>query len=186
VIADAPALPYHPGHIRSPEVLVLARVICASVLLLGSAHAQELKMKFAGSHPPAPEVLSLIQQYQAASTNFPSIAARDEKRRPLMSPGYFYLGLDGVPIGFDGLGARHTRNDLKFEGQAFYDIVLHQYENTAIVTYKTHNKGMDKGKPFSQHSASALVMGRTAEGWRVVADVLGREIGAPEAPAATK
>lgn len=150
-------------------------------VVAGSTYAPQPAMRFAGTHPPAPEVLQLIQQYQAASTNFTSIEDRDKKRKPLVSPAYFYLDQNGDPIGFEPIGARHTKNDLGFEEQTFDEIVLHQYENTAIVTYKAHSKGRDKGAAFEDHGAAAIVMSRTSDGWRVVADIAGRKI-APAPP----
>lgn len=150
-----------------------------ALVMAGSTHAAEPNMQFAGSHPPAPEVLQLIQKYQAASTNFASIEARDNGRKPLISPAYFYLDRNGDPIAFEPIGARHTKNSLSFEEQAFDSIVLHQYENTAIVTYKSHSKGQDKGAPFEDHSAAALVMSRTTDGWRVIADLAGPKIAPP-------
>lgn len=150
-----------------------------ALLLPASAAAQGFDIRFAGSHPPAPEVLELVGRYAPALMGWTSVAERDSLRRPMVVPGYFYHDMDGSFIGFDGLTERHTRNDLRIHERTFYDVVLHQYENSAILTYKSWERGSDKGHLFEGYGSAAMVMTRTGEGWRVVADIVGQEPSAP-------
>jgi hypothetical protein len=62
----------------------------------------------------------------------------------------------------------------------FSDATLFQYENTAVLTYKDRSRGWDKGKPFQGYGSNAIVMTRTAQGWRVVADIVGADPPEPQ------
>ncbi len=145
-----------------------------------SALAQDFEFEIAGSHPVDPEVIALVRNYTPHLIGWTSIADRDAKRRPMVVPGYFYHDMNGSFVGYEALTRRHAKNDLRMLDRRFYDAVLHQYENTAILTYKAWTRGSDKGKPFEGYGSAALVMTRTAEGWRTVADIVGQE---PPAPA---
>lgn len=153
----------------------MLRWLLLGLLLPASVAAQDFDVRFVGSHPPDPEVLELVRRYTPTLLGWTSIAARDSIRRPMVVPGYFYHDMDGSFIGFDGLTERHTRNDLRIIERTFYDVVLHQYENSAILTYKSWDRGSDKGHPFEGYGSAAMVMTRTPEGWRVVADIVGQE-----------
>lgn len=144
-----------------------------------SALAQSFDISHAGSHPPDPQVLALVKSYTPHLIGWTTIADRDEKRRPLVVPGYFYHDMDGSYIEFDGLTKRHAKNDLRIVEREFFDVVLHQYENTAILTYKAWTRGTDKGNPFEGYGSAALVMTRTTDGWRAVADIVGQEPAPP-------
>ena len=140
-------------------------------------NAQDIK--FAGTQPPDKAVLDLITKYQAASTNWKTIAERDEKRKKLVSTGYFYHGADGKPIDFAGLTARQTKNALQIQSSN-YDLVLYQYESTAILTYHSHDKGVDKGKPFEGYGSNLIVMGKEKGVWKITADVMGVDPAPPK------
>ena len=148
-------------------------------LLPAAASAQDPDVRFAGSHPPEHAVLELMQRYAAATMDWDSVGDRDSLRAPLVAPGYFYHGQDGHPIGFDGLTARQTRNELRIDDFRIYDVVLHQYAHTAIATYKIYNRGEDRGAPFERYDSGAVVMTQTDDGWRVVADLIGQEPAPP-------
>jgi hypothetical protein len=150
----------------------------------GTARSQD--MKFAGTHKPEKEVLELIAKYRAASTNWKTPQERDEKRKALVSSGYFYHGWDGMPIGFDGLTARQTKNDLRVSEVIPTDVVLFQYENSAIVTFISVSKGVNHGKPFENRASQLIIISKENGAWKVTADVIGQEPDAPApAPAAT-
>jgi hypothetical protein len=155
-----------------------------AVVSVSTARAQEIK--FAGTHKPEKEVLELIAKYQAASTNWKTPQERDERRKALVSAGYFYHGQDGKPIGFDGLTVRQTNNNLRVAELKVSDVTLYQYENSAIVTYVSTTKGVDRGKPFETFSSHLIVIGKENGGWKITADVIGREPSRPAEGPATK
>lgn len=138
-------------------------------------HAQDMDIRFDGSQPPQPEVLKLMDDYVKASTGWTTIEERDRKRKNLVAKGYFYHGHDGNPIKFDGLNARQTTNNLQVDEFKYYDIILFQYENTAMVTYKSYGRGDDKGKPFEDYGSGILTMGKEGGEWKVLADIIGKE-----------
>lgn len=137
--------------------------------------AQQRDMKFDGSMPPQKEVLELMEQYVKAGTEWKTIQERDEKRQALVAKGYFYHGQDGIPIGFDGMNKRQIKNELKIDHTEYYDLILYQFENTAMVTYKSFGSGMDKGKPFESYESGILTMGKEGGTWKVLADIIGKQ-----------
>ena len=154
-----------------------------ALLIPVQVFGQGFEIRPGGPRPAEPAVLELIQNYTQHLMAWTSIADRDSKRRPMVVASYFYHDLNGSDIGFDGLTARHKKNDLRiFEGK-IYDAVLYQEENSAVLTYKSWTRGMDKGRPFKGYGSAALVMTRTSDGWRVSADIMGQD---PPAPVETK
>lgn len=129
----------------------------------------------AGPLPPDPEVVRLIQEYFTIAFGDHSIAERDELRAPMLADGWIYHGVDGSPIGFEGLTERQTRNQLKIHEGRSHDHRLFQHENTAIFTCKGWARGEDKGVAFEGCGSWVTVITRTPEGWRVVADIVGAE-----------
>ena len=156
--------------------LVLALLVPTSVL------AQDLEIKVAGARAAEPEVLALVRSYTPCFVGWTSIEERDQKRRPMVAPNYFYHGQDGNDIGFDGLTERHKRNDLRLSYRRLDDVILYQYENTAILTYKDLSRGTDKGHAFEGYGSGAIIMTRTADGWRVAADIMGPDPPPASAP----
>ena len=158
------------------------RWLLLALLFPALACADELEIAYGGSHPPQPEVVALVRSYMPHLIMWSTPADRDRKRAPMVVPGYFYHDMNGSPVAFDALTKRHTRNELMLLERRLYDVVLHQYENTAILTYKSWDKGTDKGKPFEGYGSAALVMTKTPSGWRAVADIVGQE---PDPPPPT-
>jgi hypothetical protein len=154
------------------------------LVFVSTMRAQD--MKFAGTHKPKKEVLELIAKYQAASTNWKTPQERDDKRKALVSPGYFYHGWDGRPIGFGGLTVRQTNNSLKVDSLEISDITLFQYENSAIVTYISKSKGVNQGKQFESYASQLLIIGKEDGAWKVMADVIGQEPDRPMPSPGTK
>lgn len=140
-----------------------------------SDRADGLDMRTAGPLPPDAEVVALICRYLAVSFGDSSIADRDHQRRPLLAEGWIYHGIDGSPIGFEGLTQRQTRNELRVDERHTHDHTLFQHENTAVFTFKVWTRGEDKGRSFEGCGSWATVITRTEEGWRVAADVVGAE-----------
>lgn len=164
----------------------MIRCLVMALLVPVCAYAQDFDITFGGSRPVEPEVLALVRNYTPLLRGWTSPADRDVKRRPMVVPGYFYQGTDGSDIGFDGLTERHTRNGLRMESRTFSDVILYQYDNTAILTYKDRSRGVDKGQPFEGYGSNAIVMTRTPQGWRVAADIVGADPPEPKPREARK
>jgi hypothetical protein len=71
-------------------------------------YSQELK--YAGTHPPNPEVLKLMERDAEIFDNYREVSVRDSLRKEIISSAYFYHGIDGKPIDIDGLTKRQTKN----------------------------------------------------------------------------
>jgi hypothetical protein len=166
----------------------MSRWLLLTLLVSKAVLSQSFDVKSGGQRPPEPEVLALIQSYTQHLMGWTTIADRDRQRRPLVAPDYFYHDLNGSDIGFDGLTERHKRNDLRISEGRIYDAILYQHDHSAILTYKSWTRGMDKGRPFEGYGSAALVMTKTTQGWRVAADIMGQDPPVPtlaHAPAAT-
>ncbi|WP_338240526.1 hypothetical protein [Aurantiacibacter hainanensis] len=131
-------------------------------------------IQFAGTHPPDPEAIAVALAYAEADQGYDSIAERDAARANLVSEGYFYHGLDGHPIDFTGLGERQTSNDMQDASERVtFDVTVHQYENTMLVTYKSWDVRMDRGAMRERLGSALMVLTRTDDGWKVASDFLG-------------
>ena len=155
----------------------MPRLVLLALLLPVVATAQDIR--FGGSHPPDSAAVMTAMAYAQAST-FDSVDDRAARLGPLQAEGYFYHGYDGRPIGAEGVRARQNRNGLVIATSETYDAAFYQYENTAVVTYKTRQTGEDKGEPFDRRGSGLIVLTRTAEGWRVASDIVGQSPAAPE------
>jgi ketosteroid isomerase-like protein len=154
----------------------MTKVITIFLFFFSAQLLQAQEMKFTGSQPPNPEVLQLITDYQRASTGWKTVTERDNLRKStVVSKGYFYHGHDGAPIDFTGLTNRQIKNELQVTEISFSDIILHQYENLALVTYKSHSKGMDKGKPFEGWTTGIVAVTKENGEWKVTADIIGKD-----------
>ena len=160
--------------------------ILFSALLLGSVlSVAGQDIKFAGTQAPDPAVLELLHKYERALTQYKTVAERDANRAPLLSKGYFYHGTDGKPIDAAGLTARQTRNTFKLDEITRYNYVLYQYETTAILTYHSYEKGVDKGKSFEGRGSFITVMSKEDGVWKILSDIIGADPAAPEPPKQT-
>ncbi len=128
--------------------------------------------KFEGTVKPDSAVLKLLTQYGEVF-DFRDVAVRDAKRKELVSPAYFYHGMDGAPISLSGLTKRQTKNNFKVLADSFYDEVLYQYENTAILIFKEWQHLTDKGVEKESINSVLIVMGKEKEKWVVIADIIG-------------
>lgn len=140
-----------------------------------SSFSQDLK--FEGTFKPDSAVLKLITQYGEVF-NFRDVVVRDAKRKELVSPAYFYHGVDGAPISLSGLTKRQTNNNFKVIADSVYDEVLYQYENTAILIFKEWQHLTDKGIEKESINSVLIVMGKENEKWVVIADIIGMKPGA--------
>ena len=128
--------------------------------------------KFEGTVKADSAVLKLLTRYGEVF-DFRDVAVRDAKRKELVSPAYFYHGVDGAPISLAGLTKRQTKNNFKVLADSVYDEVLYQYENTAILIFKEWQHLTDKGVEKESINSVLIVMGKENGRWVVIADIIG-------------
>lgn len=136
-------------------------------------------MKHEGTLPPDSAVLQLLTTYGEVF-NIRDVAKRDAKRKELVSPAYFYHGVDGAPISLSGLTKRQTNNKFKVMADSVYDEVLYQYENTAILIFKEWQRLTDKGVEKEGVNYVLIVLGKENGKWVVIADIIGMKPKSPE------
>ena len=132
--------------------------------------------EFEGTTKPDTAVLNLLTRYSEVF-NIRDVAERDAKRKSLVSPGYFYHGIDGAPIGLAGLTKRQTSNQFKVFADSVYDEVLYQYENTAVLMFKEWQHLTDKGVEKETLNSVLIVLGKENGKWVVIADIIGMKPG---------
>ncbi len=128
--------------------------------------------KLEGTVKPDSAVLKLLTRYGEVF-DFRDVAVRDAKRKELVSPAYFYHGMDGAPISLAGLTKRQTKNNFKVRADSVYEEVLYQYENTAILIFKEWQHLTDKGVEKESINSVLIVMGKENGRWVVIADIIG-------------
>lgn len=150
-----------------------AKIIITTTLILLSffAHAQE--MKFEGTHPPNPDVLKLLEREGIIMDSVKNVKERDSLRKELLSTGWFYHGIDGLPISLDGLTERQTKNQFQMLDFKIISETLYQYETTAIFVSVFWQKNMDKGELRENYRSNLIVMGLENGVWKMQADIIG-------------
>ncbi len=141
-------------------------------LLVFSIAGYSQTQKHEGTSTPDSAVLQLLKKYGEAF-NIRDVAERDAKRKDLVSPAYFYHGIDGAPISLAGLTQRQTKNNFKVMADSVYDEVLYQYENTAILIFKEWQHLTDKGVDKESLNSVLIVMSKENGKWVVIADIIG-------------
>jgi hypothetical protein len=153
----------------------MKRVILSSVLVMISLACFSQNRNHKGTHPPDSAVLLLLKAYGEAFDGNQTVAERDAKRKPLVSPAYFYHGMDGAPIGLDGLTKRQTKNEFKVLADSVYDEVLYQYENMAVLIFKEWQHIQDKGVEKKSVNSVLILLTRENGHWKVAADIIGQK-----------
>lgn len=144
--------------------------VLTALVISASVFAQKVKQE--GTFPADSAVLTLLQHYSDVF-NVRNVAERDAKRKELVSPAYFYHGIDGAPISLAGLTKRQTGNQFKVFADSVYDEVLYQYENTAILMFKEWQHLTDKGVEKETLNSVLIVMGKENGKWVVLTDIIG-------------
>lgn len=122
--------------------------------------------------------MNLLGRYEEAAHNFKTVSERDTRRKPLLSAGYFYHGMDGAPVDLDSLTRRQTKNNFTLGKDSLFSFTLFQYENTAVFCYKSYSTGgTDKGKAYEGTGSALIVMSKEHGKWKVIADILGQDPG---------
>lgn len=135
--------------------------------------AQQIKME--GTHPPDSAVLKLLDDYAKIFEQYKNIAERDAIRKAILSPAYFYHGMDGAPISLEGLTKRQTKNEFKLIADSVYDEVLYQYEHTAIFIFKEWQHLVDKGVEKTGVNSVLIVLGKENGQWKILSDIIGQK-----------
>lgn len=141
-------------------------------------------IKYEGSHPPDPKAVAVAMKYVDIGRGSLSLEERSDRRAGLISPGYFYHGLDGHPISFDEFLAREMENGEKYvRPDEKFDVVFHQFKNTALISYKSWSSRGDGENERAALGSGLIVLSRSEDGWQVVSDFLGAAPSAHYVPA---
>ena len=155
----------------------------SSLLIVGvmlSVNVYSQVVKHEGTQPADSAVLHLLQKYSEVF-DIRDVSGRDAARKEIVSPAYFYHGVDGAPISLSGLTKRQTKNNFKVMADSVYDEVLYQYENTAVLIFKEWQHLTDKGVEKESLNSVLIVMGKENGKWVVIADIIGMK---PQPPTA--
>lgn len=142
------------------------------IALMLSINVYSQVIKHEGILPPDSAVLHLLQRYSEVF-DIRDVSERDAARKTIVSPAYFYHGVDGAPISLAGLTKRQTKNNFKVMADSVYDEVLYQYENTAVLIFKEWQHLTDKGVEKESVNSVLIVMGKENGKWVVIADIIG-------------
>jgi len=148
-------------------------LFCLLTILSLIANSQE--MKYAGTHPPNPEVLRLMERDAEIIDKYRAVSSRDSLRKEIISPAYFYHGIDGKPIDIDGLTKRQTKNQFQLLEEEVISETLYQYENSAILVYTVKLKIKDKGKIFDRYRSNLMVFSKENSEWKIISDIVGQD-----------
>ncbi len=153
-------------------ILTKAFVIIISVVIQISAH----EMKYARTHPPPnPEVLNLMERDAEIFDKYREVTVRDSLRKEIISPEYFYHGIDGKPIDIEGLTKRQTKNQFQLLEEEVLSETLYQYESSAILVYIIKIKVKDKGEIHDRLRSSLIVFSKENGEWKIISDIVGQD-----------
>ncbi len=148
-------------------------LFCFIILFSSVTFAQE--MKYAGTHPPNPEVLKLMERDAEIFDKYREVSVRDSLRKEIISPAYFYHGIDGKPIDIDGLTKRQTKNQFQLLEEEVLSEILYQYENSAILVYVVKLKIKDKGEIHERLRSSLIIFSMENGEWKIISDIVGQD-----------
>lgn len=146
---------------------------CFIILFSSVTFAQ--KIKYAGTHPPNPEVLKLMERDAEIFDKYREVSVRDSLRKEIISPAYFYHGIDGKPIDIDGVTKRQTKNQFQLLEEEVLNETLYQYENSAILVYVVKLKLKDKGEIHERLRSSLMVFSMENGEWEIISDIVGQD-----------
>lgn len=158
-------------------------IFIMTILLALPVFSFAQQIKFEGTHPPDTGVLKLLDDYATIFEKYKAVAERDAKRKAILSPSYFYHGMDGAPISLEGLTRRQTKNEFKLIADSVYDQVLYQYENTAIFIFKEWQHLVDKGVEKTGTNSVLIVVGKENGHWKILSDIIGQKPTSNSSPA---
>jgi len=154
-------------------IVFITKVFMMGFLIAIQLAAQEIK--YAGTHPPNPEVLKLMEKDAEIFDKYREVSVRDSLRKEIISPTYFYHGIDGKPIDIDGLTKRQTKNQFQLLEEEVLSETLYQYENSAILVYTVKLKLNDKGEIHERFRSNLMVFSKENGEWKIISDIVGQD-----------
>ena len=146
---------------------------CFVILFSSFTFAQQIK--YAGTHSPNPEVLKLMERDAEIFDKYREVSVRDSLRKEIISPEYFYHGIDGKSIDIEGLTKRQTKNQFQLLEEEVLSETLYQYENSAILVYTVKLKIKDKRKIHDRYRSNLMVFSKENGEWKIISDIVGQD-----------
>ena len=150
-------------------------IILFCFVTIFSSYIYSQEMKYAGTHPPNPGVLKLMERDAEIFDKYREVSVRDSLRKEIISPEYFYHGIDGKPIDIEGLTKRQTKNQFQLLEEEVLSETLYQYENSAILVYTVKLKIKDKGKIHDRYRSNLMVFSKENGEWKIISDIVGQD-----------
>ena len=150
-------------------------IILFFLITIFSLSIYSQKMKYAGTHPPNPDVLKLMERDAEIFDKYREVTIRDSLRKEIISPSYFYHGIDGKPIDINGLTKRQIKNQFQLIEEEVLSETLYQYENSAILVYTVKLKIKDKGKIHNRYRSNLMVFSKENGEWKIISDIVGQD-----------
>lgn len=150
----------------------IALITTTLILMAMTVSAIGQEIKATGTHPPSAEVMELINNYRVASTHWASAEKKNKLKNELVSSNYQYKSQDGSPIGIDAFIQRQTNSKLIILETRMVDAVLHQYEDTALYTFRSWSKGTDDSVPFEGYTTTEIEVAKENGVWKVVSETV--------------
>lgn len=149
-------------------------ILFGFVILFSSVNFAQ-QIKYSGTHPPNPHVLKLMERDTEIFDKYREVSIRDSLRKEIISPEYFYHGIDGKPIDIDGLTKRQTKNQFQLLEEEVLGETLYQYENSAILVYTVKLKIKDKGKIHDRLRSNLMIFSKEKGEWKIISDIVGQD-----------
>ena len=150
-------------------------IILFFLITIFSLSIYSQKMKYAGTHPPNPDVLKLMERDAEIFDKYREVTIRDSLRKEIISPSYFYHGIDGKPIDINGLTKRQIKNQFQLIEEEVLSETLYQYENSAILVYTVKLKIKDKGEIHDRYRSNLMVFSKENGEWKIISDIVGQD-----------
>ena len=150
-------------------------IILFFLITIFSLSIYSQKMKYAGTHSQNPELLKLMEKDAEIFDKYREVSVRDSLRKEIISPSYFYHGIDGKPIDINGLTKRQIKNQFQLIEEEVLSETLYQYENSAILVYTVKLKIKDKGKIHNRYRSNLMVFSKENGEWKIISDIVGQD-----------
>jgi hypothetical protein len=151
-----------------------SKILFGFLILFSSVNFAQ-QIKYSGTHPPNPDVLKLMERDTEIFDKYREVSIRDSLRKEIISPEYFYHGIDGKPIDIDGLTKRQTKNQFQLMEEEVLGETLYQYENSAILVYTVKLKIKDKGEIHDRYRSNLMVFSKENGEWKIISDIVGQD-----------
>lgn len=120
-------------------------------------------------------MLRLLERDAEIFDKYREVSVRDSLRKEIISPAYFYHGIDGKPIDIEGPTKRQTKNQFQLLEEDVLSETLYQYESSAILVYTVKLKIKDKGKFYDRYRSNRMVFSKENDEWKIISDIVGQD-----------